>query len=197
MTPYRLSVLFVVCLALAAPTLAQDLHPSRRPSPTGLARTHIGDTYVSISYSRPYERGREVIFGNEEDGALVPYGKVWRTGANEASQITATGDITVGGKTLPAGTYSLFSTPGPESWTLHFNSKLGLNGLFARNPETGEFENAYFAENNVIDVEVVPTTLPEEDKVDQFTISFETEGDVTGLVMRWITTELRVPVGTG
>ena len=87
------------------------------------------------------------------------------------------------------------STPNAESWTLHFNSRLGLNGSFARNPETGQFENAYSADNDVLTIEIAPSTLEEE--VDQFTISFDTEGDGTDLVLQWITTEVRVPVSAG
>ena len=91
---------------------AQDLHPSRRPSPMGTARITLGDTYVRIVYSRPYKRGRDNIFGTEESGALVPYDKIWRTGANEATEMTATGDLSIGGQKLAAGTYSIFTTPG-------------------------------------------------------------------------------------
>jgi hypothetical protein len=70
-------------LAAAPFAAAQDLHPSRRPSPMGLARATLANvgTYVSVVYSRPYERGRSNIFGSEESGALVPYGQRWRTGA--------------------------------------------------------------------------------------------------------------------
>ncbi len=195
MRPISNLLLLAVGVALVAPAVAQDLHPSRRPSPMGMARTHVGDAYLSITYSRPYERGRDVIFGSEDDGALVPFGQVWRTGANEATQVTATADVMIGGQRLPAGTYSLFSTPGAERWMLHFNSRLGLNGLFARNPDTGDFENAYDPANNVLELEVAPSSLTEEEKADQFTIAFEeAEDGATHLVLRWITTEVRVPV---
>ena len=112
---------------------AQDLHPSRRPSPTGIASTFIGDTYVKVVYSRPYKRGRDNIFGTEDSGALVPYGKTWRTGANEATEITLTEDVRIGDQKLAAGTYSIFTVPGPESWSVQFNSALGLSG-------TGRFD---------------------------------------------------------
>ena len=59
---------------------------------------------------------------------MVPYGEVWRTGANEATEITVTKDVLIGGKKLAAGTYSLFTTPGADSWKFHFNSLLGLDG---------------------------------------------------------------------
>jgi len=191
----------IVALTLTAAALsaglaaAQDLHPSRRPSPMGMARTFLGDTYVFIVYSRPYERGREHIFGTEAEGALVPYGKLWRTGANEATQLTTTGDVTIGGQKLPAGTYSVFTTPGAKEWQIHFNSKLGLNGTAGRDPESGEFKNMYDPANNVIDVTAPVIALPEDKKVDQFTLSFEdAEGGGKDLVFRWILTEVRLPI---
>jgi hypothetical protein len=182
------AALFVVDLA----AVAQDLHPSRRPSPMGMARTDLGDAYVRVVYSRPYLRGRDNIFGTEESGALVPFGKVWRTGANEGTELTVTKDVKVAGETLPAGTYTLFTTPGPESWGVHINSLLGFSGTFRRNAETGQFENAYDAANNVVDVTVKPGTLEEE--ADQFTIVFEEADGGVHLVLRWQKTEVRVPI---
>lgn len=180
--------LFVCLVALVAFTaaegaaFAQDLHPSRRPSPMGIARVNLGDCYASITYSRPYKRNRAEIFGGE--GSLVPFGQVWRTGANEGTEMHSTCDLMVGGETLPAGSYTLFSTPGKAEWKLHFNSVLGVNG-------TRDYEAA----NDVATVAVKPSNLDEE--MDQLTISFEEQenGDVH-LVLAWINTELRVPVKT-
>jgi hypothetical protein len=188
--------IFVTMLAaaLAAPlvTVAQDLHPSRRPSPLGWSRITLGDVYVSVIYGRPYQRGRANIFGTKESGALVPFGERWRTGANEATEITVTGGVLVGGKPLPAGTYTLFTTPGPESWTVHFNSRLGLDGL------------GVFADNKFSPVDLGPTDalvvttkaiqLPEGKEVDQFTIDFERTASGADMVLRWIRTEVRVPL---
>lgn len=172
--------------------LTQDLHPSRRPSPMGMARTMLGDCYVKVVYSRPYKRGRDNIFGTEEEKALVPYGKLWRTGANEATEITVTKDVIVGGKKLAAGTYSLFTTPGPEKWTVHFNTALGMSGTGYFNPETGEFKEGYSPENDIVVVTAPVKKLDEE--VDQFTISFEKAGEGADMILKWIKTEIRVPV---
>jgi hypothetical protein len=195
-TVYRTFALAAAVATLAAilPDLAaaQDLHPSRRPSPMGMARTMLGDTYVKVVYSRPYQRGRDNIFGTEESGALVPFGQLWRTGANEATEITVTGDVMVAGETLPAGTYSLFTTPGAEEWTIHFNSALGLNGTM-RFSEGGA-ENAYSADNDVVTATATPSTLGEDDQVDQFTISFETTDAGADMILRWVDTEVRVPI---
>ena len=190
----RRIVVSALAAAVALPlfAVAQDLHPSRRPSPLGIARTMLGDTYVRIVYGRPYKRGRNNIFGTKESGALVPYGERWRTGANEATEITVTRDVLVGGKKLPAGTYSLSTTPGPQTWTLHFNSKLGLDGLgvFANNT----FTPVDLAPTDVLVVSAPATQLPEDKEVDQLTFEFERSGAGADLVLRWIRTEVRVPV---
>lgn len=88
--------MIVASLAPVGLAWAQDLHPSRRPSPMGMARITVDDTYIRVVYSRPYKRGRENIFGTKESEALVPFGEIWRTGANEATEITLTGDVMVG-----------------------------------------------------------------------------------------------------
>lgn len=187
-------VIAALAAALAAPIVltAQDLHPSRRPSPLGMARITLGDTYVRVVYSRPYKRGRNNIFGTKESNALVPYGERWRTGANEASEITVTGDVLVAGKRLPAGTYSLSTTPGPETWSVHFNSRLGLDGLgiFAND----EFTPVDLAPTDVLVVSAPARQLPEDKEVDQFTIEFEKTGTGADMVLRWIRTEVRVPI---
>jgi hypothetical protein len=192
-------VLALICLvATVAPVVAQDLHPSRRPSPMAMARVTLdGGVYVRVVYSRPYLRGRDNIFGTKESEALVPLGKLWRTGANEATEITVTGDVMVGDAKLAAGTYSVFSTPGTESWEIHFNTALGLSGSFGRNPETGEFESMYKAENNAASVKVPAGVYKpgegDDEEVDQFTIAFEKVDGGAHMVMRWQKTEVRVP----
>lgn len=189
----RLVLAAVACtIALPMVAEAQDLHPSRRPSPLGLARTTVGDTYIKVHYGRPYERGRDNIFGTKESGALVPFGEVWRTGANEATEITFSGDVTVGGHALAAGTYSVFTTPGPEAWQVHFNRTLGMSGtgMFV----DGKFTPVDIGTSNVVSIEVPVTTLAEDAKVDQFTIAFGAMEGGTTMAMRWIRTEVRVPI---
>ena len=194
MTFQRRMSLAALAAALVAPVgiTAQDLHPSRRPSPMGMARITLGDTYVRVVYNRPYKRGRNNIFGTREAGAVVPFGERWRTGANEATEISVTDDVLVGGKKLAAGTYSLFTTPGPDTWTFHFNSRLGLDGV-------GIFANDTFTPvdlgpTDVLVVSVPATELPEDKEVDQLTFAFEKTGTGADMVLRWIRTEVRVPI---
>jgi len=87
-----------------------------RPSPPAEASGVIGDLKVKINYSQPGVKGRTVW------GELVPYGKIWRTGANEATTIEVSRDCKVAGKMLRAGKYSIFSIPGEKSWTIIFNT---------------------------------------------------------------------------
>jgi hypothetical protein len=87
-----------------------------RPSPPRKVENTIGDLKVTINYSAPGVKGR-TIFGD-----LVPYGKVWRTGANEATTVEISRDCKVGGSFLRAGKYALFSIPGESEWTIIFNS---------------------------------------------------------------------------
>lgn len=185
----------VICaVLLVTPSLAvaQDLHPSRRPSPLGFARTTVGDAYVSVVYGRPYKRGRNNVFGAKDANPLVPFGERWRTGANEATEITVTRDVMVAGQRLPAGTYSLFTTPNPDTWAIHFNSRLGLDGMgtFANN----KFTPVELAPTDVLTVTVKAAQLPEDKEVDQFTIELAPSGGGADLVLRWIRTEVRVPI---
>ena len=194
---FRITFALLAFAALLLPALAnaQDLHESRRPSPMGMARTDIGEAHVFVVYNRPYLRGRDNIFGTKESEALVPFGELWRTGANENTQITATSDIKVGGKTLAAGTYSLMTTPGASKWKVHINSKLGMsgNGIFA----DGEFTAVDTDATDVMTVMAAVGTLAEDDEVDQFTVSFEATDSGADLVIAWATTEVRIPIEAG
>jgi hypothetical protein len=186
------AALVAATLALPIAITAQDLHPSRRPSPMGMARITLGDAYVRVVYSRPYKRERKNIFGTKESGAVVPYGERWRTGANEATEITVTRDVMIGGQKLAAGTYSVSTTPGPDTWKVHFNSKLGLDGLgtFANNT----FTPVDLAPTDVLVVSAPATQLAEDKEVDQLTFDFENKGTGADLVLRWIRTEVRLPI---
>jgi hypothetical protein len=177
----------------AQPATAQDLHPSRRPSPVGIAKINLGDTYVKITYGRPYMRGR-AIFGTPVPGEtyLVPFGAVWRTGANEATEITTTGPLLVGGHRLQAGTYSIFTVPGADRWEIRFNPELGLDGMNRQDPTTGEFNEAYDETADILRVEAASHAI--EDEVDQFTIELRPTPSGADLVLSWERTEVRVPV---
>ena len=96
---------------------------SNRPSPPATASGKIKDANITINYSSPAVKGR-TIFGD-----LVPYGQVWRAGANEATVFETDKAIKVEGKTLPAGKYSLYAIPGEKEWTMIFNKQTGQWGV--------------------------------------------------------------------
>ncbi|HWC53975.1 MAG TPA: DUF2911 domain-containing protein [Chitinophagaceae bacterium] len=109
-------------LLLSSAVFAQA-DKSKRASPPATATGKIGDATITIDYSSPSVKGRKIW------GDLVPYDKVWRTGANEATIFQTDKDITVEGKTLKAGKYSLYTIPGEKEWVFIFNSQTGQWGI--------------------------------------------------------------------
>ena len=103
--------------------MSQD--KSKRPSPPASAECKFSDgKTVKIDYSSPRAKGRK-IFGAASDKAIVPYGEVWRTGANEATTFVADTNVTVGGTAVPAGSYTIFTVPKADAWTLVISKKTG------------------------------------------------------------------------
>ena len=159
-------------LLLAAPAQAQDKMPedkSKRPSPPAEVKTTVKGTDVTIDYSRPSAKGR-AVFG---DKTLVPYGEVWRTGANEATTFTVSKAVKINGQALPAGTYGLFTIPGATEWTIVFNKTAQQWGAFK-----------YDATQDALRVQVKPKMLAAP--VEQFTISADKAGKVA---LTWEKTE--------
>lgn len=117
------SVLFSL-VALPFCKVAAQEDKSTRPSPPAEAHAKIGDSAVGIYYSSPAVKERTIW------GDLVPYGKIWRTGANEATIYETSGDLMINGQKLPAGKYGLFTIPGEKEWTIIFNSVWDQWGAF-------------------------------------------------------------------
>lgn len=142
-------------------------------SPNATVGQTIGATHVTIHYSRPAVRGRQVF------GDLQKYGEVWRLGANEATTVTFTHDVTIEGKPLKAGTYALMAIPNSDRWTIIVNSHANQWGAYAYKPE-----------HDLLRVDVTPVSAPHQE---QFSLSFE---DITHtsatLNIRWH--GVRVPV---
>jgi hypothetical protein len=117
----RLGMVVVMgILALTTVTVAQEKKPL---SPPGQASVKFDDgKTVTIQYSRPSMRGRKIF------GGLVPYGQVWRTGANAATSLQTDVDLTIGGANVPAGSYTLYTLPGMNSWKLIINKHTGQWG---------------------------------------------------------------------
>jgi hypothetical protein len=139
----RLAAFVFIGLLVSSHSWAQG-DKSTRPSPPATAKGKIKDATITIDYSSPSVKGRPIW------GALVPYNKIWRAGANEATIFTTDKDITVEGKKLPAGKYSLFMTPGEKEWTVIFNSQTGQWGI--KNSGDANLDPA----KNVLEVKVKP-----------------------------------------
>jgi Protein of unknown function (DUF2911) len=161
-------------LAFALPAVAQRGDDAKRKSKNGRAEGTIAGVEVQVEYGRPSVNGRAVW------GKLVPYGKVWRTGADEATTITFAKDVRVEGQPLAAGTYSLFTVPGEKEWQVVFNKT-------AR--QWGAFE--YDAGQDALRVTVTPET---GDHVEA--LEFAVAGDQ--VVLRWekLRVAFRVEPGT-
>lgn len=120
-TAFMLSALLVCFLATQADA-QQD--KSQRPSPPMTASNNMGETKIVINYGSPAVKGREIW------GKLVPYDKVWRTGANEATTFEVSTDVLIEGRNLPAGRYALFTIPGADEWTFIFNKDADQWGAY-------------------------------------------------------------------
>lgn len=169
--------LVVACALVATSALAQQIR-TPRPSPTAKLTQTVGVTDVTINYSRPGVKGRAIW------GALVPYDKVWRTGANEATTITFSEDVTIGGQKLAKGTYSLHTTPGQSSWKIHFNSVADQWGSYS-----------YDAAKDVVVVNATPQAAPHAEWL-TFEIP-EMTTDTAKVVIRWEKIAVPFTVDTG
>jgi hypothetical protein len=118
--PLMFSLVAAATLLVSSPASAQPELP--RPSPFAKVSQFIGLTEITVDYSSPAVKGRPVW------GALVPYGEMWRTGANQATKITFSRDVTFGGKPVPAGSYALFTIPAKGEWTVILNKKVEQSG---------------------------------------------------------------------
>ncbi|WAC10713.1 DUF2911 domain-containing protein [Dyadobacter pollutisoli] len=147
-------------------------------SPEAVAESTANGVSVKVIYSRPNKKGR-LIFGREQDNALLPYGKVWRTGANEATLVELSKDVYLAGKAVKAGTYSLYSVPGQSSWKIILNS------------EVGQWGTEYNDGKDVLNVEVPIRIRPSVQEL--FLIYFEEIPNGTNMVLSWDQTEALVP----
>ena len=147
-----------------------------KPSPPAKASCDLGGgKTVKTDYSSPRMKGRKIF------GGLVPYGEVWRTGANEATTFVTSSDITVGGKNVPAGNYTIFTVPGEDKWTLIINKKTGEWGI------PYKYESDELAR---VDMKVSKLPSPMEN----FTISFQKSGNGCTMNIEWENTRASVDI---
>lgn len=147
-------------------------------SPEAVAETSNGGVNVKVTYSKPGKKGRH-IFGREQDKALLPYGKVWRTGANEATIIEIGEGVSIAGEPVKPGSYSLYSIPDQGSWKIILNS------------DVGQWGTEYNDGKNVLTVEVPIRVKPSVQEL--FTIYFEDIPNGSNMILSWDQTEAIVP----
>jgi hypothetical protein len=181
----RTALVVVVSLALGGLVCAQQ-DRSKRPSPPGTAQfTFTDGRKITVDYSRPKIRDPKTGQPRTIMGGLVPYGQVWRTGANEATSFVTEASLDVGGTHVPAGKYTLYTLPSEGTWKLIISKKTGQWGI----PYPGEAEDLAR-----IDMKKAAT----KDTVQQFTISFDKEGGNAGaLAMEWENTRVWVDFKKG
>ncbi|MEW6337352.1 MAG: DUF2911 domain-containing protein [Acidobacteriota bacterium] len=173
-TPSRALAAALLVAAAAAPALAQQLDLPR-PSPKATVSQVVGLTDVTIAYCRPGVKGRTIW------GDLVPYGQVWRTGANEATTITFSTDVTVAGNPVPAGTYGLFTIPGKDEWTVILNKGA---------KQWGAYE--YTQAEDFVRFTVKPQAAPFAERM---TFSFpNTTMDATDVALAWEKVQITFPI---
>ena len=135
---------------------------------------------LQVDYSRPYKNGR-IIFGTEEEGALVPYNNYWRTGANFCTDFYNSSEILFNGNKLDSGKYFLYTFPNENSWDIILNSDYGRFGFF--NPDR---------EKDVLITSVSPISIDED--FEQFKIDFEKIDENIFLRLRWEKTSVSIPI---
>lgn len=164
---------FLLLTAFAASSAFAQDHNMEHKGPPASPKGETHTAHVKVDYSRPYKKGREIF------GGLVPYDKVWRTGANEATTITFDKDGEFGGKHIKKGTYTLFTIPGEREWTVILNGQL---------KQWGSFEYDKYKDKDVLHITAPVTNI--ENPVEEFTISAKPNA----LIMEWDKTSVRVPM---
>ncbi len=162
--------------------------PLGQLSPLDSAKGSVGGAALLVEYSRPSMRGRS-IFGPETASPrpVVPWGQVWRTGANFATRFTTSADLTVGGQTIPAGTYTLWTVPQASGWQLILNKQTKApcaTAAACADPKRANLWGTdYSSDSDLVRVDMQVATIPQP--VEQFVIKLEPQGDTTTLVLEW------------
>lgn len=168
--------LFITAIAACGLFMAEAQLKTPAPSPTQTIKQDFALSSVELSYSRPGMKGRTIY------GDLVPYGKVWRTGANQATTLTFGEDVMIGGTKVPAGKYGLLTIPEKKEWTIIITKQLDVTS-----------PAAYKEDMDV--VRVMASTEKMSDKMETFTIEFaNVTPNKCDLEMKWENTAVKLPI---
>jgi hypothetical protein len=165
-------IAFLMCTLLTLTVFAA----AQRPSPAASAQCKFADgKSIKVDYSSPRAKGRQIY------GGLVPYGQVWRTGANEATTFVTDANLSIGGRDIPAGSYTIFTVPNQDKWSLIINKK---------NAEWGIPYKYEADELGRFDMSVSKTAGP----VENFTISFHEMGTGCHMYLDWENTRATIEI---
>jgi hypothetical protein len=170
-----------IVVILVGGGLAYLVSKAKSKSPESGVDFAEGDLKIHVFYNRPSKRGREIFAEN----GLVPWGKVWRTGANEPTYIETNKKLLIKGKELKPGKYSVWTIPNRDSWIVIFNNDIPSWGINFNG------ENNYDPKNDELQVEV--PTLIQDKEFEEFTISIERVDDEIELIFLWDKTLVSVP----
>jgi len=167
----------VVLLAFILFIVYANLFPASPPKSASISDKGLD---VNVKYGAPFKKGR-LIFGEEKDKALQPYGKYWRLGANAATEITFSKNVTFAGKPVNAGTYRMYAVPGPSAFQVCLNGETGVF-LAVREPDYSK---------DILKVDAPVTEAPE---TEQFTISFASDSTGVNMNCNWDKVQFTVPI---
>lgn len=168
-----IKILFILA-AITAIYFVGNRFITKSHSPSSTAHHEKDGLEVTVEYCRPYKKNREIF------GGLVPYGKVWRTGANEATIIKFTKDVNFAGKNIKAGTYTLWTIPSQKEWQIILNS------------ETGQWGTEYDQTRDILRVNATSQKLPIP--LEMLIIDFTDVDDASEMLIKWDTTIVNVPI---
>lgn len=170
--------IFTTCLAFVLFTglSAQITHP--RISPLATVEQQLGLSTIKVVYSRPGVRGRKII------GDLVPYGRIWRVGANESTKFSVDTEVKILGNALAPGTYALYAFPGETKWEIVFHGNI---------THWGDGRKAYNPEEDIFRVEIIPEKLSEVQE--NFLITFDRmDHNSLDMIWQWEYTRITIPI---
>ncbi len=180
----KIAWVFAALILFVGTYVAYIMLTTKNHSPSVVEKFVVNSFEMEVTYCQPSKRDR-LIFGEESDEALVPYGKKWRTGANEATEISISEDVRIGDAVLKAGRYSVYTIPGPDAWTVAFNSKLGYWGAsMSGDPFEEELDV----------LRATATVTPIDSSLEQFTISITPADSVINLNFSWDKTRATLPL---
>jgi hypothetical protein len=189
-TTEQMTVERVSAVDIAGVTREFATRPLGQLSPADSVRATIAGAHIAIDYSRPAARGRTIF------GALVPWNRVWRTGANAATRLTTSADLVMGGKTIPKGSYTLWTLPSPTGWKLIINRQTLApcrNDACTAGARAPLWGTDYAADSDLVRVELRVARLP--NPVERFTIAIAPQGTGGVLTFEWETTQASIPFG--